>query len=124
MKAFLLYRDRDFDLQHQLPPGAEAVTQDLELDTLFNAMALGDSVLFEVAKKVILYSSNDPEGMVYRQDVLRDCLKNSAVVKDIYSIAVESIQREKRDFWSILSDYPDSILHRSVDVLQMVRRRA
>jgi DNA mismatch repair ATPase MutS len=119
MKAFLLYRDQDFDLQQQLPAGAEAVTQDLELDTLFNAMALGDTVLFEVAKKVILCSSNEPEAIVYRQDVLRDCLKNLAVVKDIYSIAVESIQREKKDFWSILSDYPDSILHRSVDVLQM-----
>jgi DNA mismatch repair ATPase MutS len=119
MKAFLLYRDQDFDLQQQLPAGAEAVTQDLELDTLFNAMALGDTVLFEVAKKVILCSSNEPEAIVYRRDVLRDCLKNLAVVKDIYSIAVESIQREKKDFWSILSDYPDSILHRSVDVLQM-----
>ena len=75
MKAFLLYRDRDFDLQQQLPPGAEAVTQDLELDTLFIAMALGDSVLFEVAKKVILCSSNDPEAIVYRQDVLRDTIR-------------------------------------------------
>jgi DNA mismatch repair ATPase MutS len=119
MKAFLLYRDRDFDLQQQLPPGAEAVTQDLELDTLFSTMALGDTVLFEVAKKVILCGSNDPDAIVYRQNVLKDCLKNSAVVRDIYSIAVESIQREKKDFWSILSDYPDSILHRSVDVLQM-----
>jgi DNA mismatch repair ATPase MutS len=119
MKAFLLYRDRDFDLQQQLPPGAEAATQDLELDTLFNAMALGDTVLFEVAKKVILCGSKDPDAIVYRQDILKDCLKNSAVVRDIYGIAVESIQREKKDFWSILSDYPDSILHRSVDVLQM-----
>jgi DNA mismatch repair ATPase MutS len=119
MKAFLLYRDRDFDLQQPLPPGAEAVTQDLELDTLFNAMALGDGVLFEVAKKVILCGSNDPAAILYRQGVLKDCVKNSTVVRDIYGIAVESIQREKKDFWSILSDYPDSILHRSVDVLQM-----
>jgi DNA mismatch repair ATPase MutS len=119
MKASLLYRDRDFDLQQQLPPGAEAVTQDLELDTLFNAMALGDSVLLEVAKKVILCGSNDPATILYRQDILRDCLKNSALVREIYSIAIESIQREKRDFWNIFSDYPDSVLHRSVDVLQM-----
>jgi DNA mismatch repair ATPase MutS len=119
MKTFLLYRDHDFDLQQQLPPGAEAVIQDLELHTLFNAMALGDNVLLEVAKKVVLCGSSQPEPMLYRQDILRDCLRNSSVVKEIYKIAVESIEREKRDFWSILSDYPDSVLHRSVDVLQM-----
>ena len=54
MKAFLLFRDRDFDLQEALPPQAEALTQDLELNTLFNAMACGDMVLLEVAQKAIL----------------------------------------------------------------------
>ena len=34
MKAFLMYRDRDFDLQQEFPPHEEALTQDLELDTL------------------------------------------------------------------------------------------
>ena len=55
MKAFLLFRDRDFDLQEKhLPPQTEALTQDLELNTLFNTMASGDPVLFEVAQKAIL----------------------------------------------------------------------
>ncbi len=59
MKAFLMYRDRDFDLQQIFPPHEEALTQDLELNTLFNAMALGDKVLFEVAKKAVLSSVSD-----------------------------------------------------------------
>ena len=50
MKAFLMYKDHDFDLQQKLPPHAQALTQDLELQTLFNAMALGDKFVFEVAK--------------------------------------------------------------------------
>ena len=53
MKAFLMYRDRDFDSQQNLPSNEEALMQDLELETLFNAMALGDTFLFEVAKKLI-----------------------------------------------------------------------
>ena len=78
MKAFLMYRDRDFDLQQEFPPQEEALTQDLELNTLFNAMALGDEALLEVAKKAVLSSSSDLSTILYRQDILRDCLNNSS----------------------------------------------
>jgi len=39
MKAFLMYRDRDFDLEQEPPPGAQDLVQDLELEVLFKAMA-------------------------------------------------------------------------------------
>ena len=39
MKAFLMYRDRDFDLQEEFPPQEQALMQDLELSTLLDAMA-------------------------------------------------------------------------------------
>ena len=50
MKAFLMHRDRDFELEAELPANEEALTQDLELTTLWSAMAAGDEFLFEVAK--------------------------------------------------------------------------
>jgi hypothetical protein len=43
MKAFLMYKDRDFDLKRKLPSNEQALIQDLELNTLFNAMAQGDT---------------------------------------------------------------------------------
>jgi DNA mismatch repair ATPase MutS len=119
MKAFLMYKDRDFDLQQDFPPHEEALTQDLELNTLFNAMAVGDKVLFEVARKALLSSVSDLGTILYRQDVLRDCLNNSSIVRDIYDIAVASIDREKKGYWSLLRDYPDAILSRSIEVMQM-----
>jgi DNA mismatch repair ATPase MutS len=120
MKAFLMYKDQDFDLQRPLPWNAQALTQDLELETLFNAMALDDKFLFEVAKKAVFSGlNNDLDIIFYRQNILRDCLKNSSIVKDIYDIAVESIAREKKNYWGIFSKYPASILRRSIEVLQM-----
>jgi len=119
MKGFLMYKDQDFDLQRKLPENEQALTQDLELNTLFDAMALGDKFLFEVAKKAVLSSLNDPDTILYRQNILKDCLKNSSIVRNIYNIAVESIENERKNYWGIFSNYPDRILHRSVEVLQM-----
>ncbi len=119
MKAFLMYRDHDFDLQRKLPSNEQALTQDLELNTLFNAMALGDEFLFEVAKKAVSSSLNDLVTILYRQNILKDCLKNSSVVKQIYDIAAESIKNEKKNYWGFASKYPTSILSRSIEVLQV-----
>ena len=86
MKVFLMYRDRDLDPKQKLPSNEQALTQDLELTTLFDAMALGDKFLLEVAKQAVLSGLSDPDAIRYRQDILKDCLKNAAVVRDIYQI--------------------------------------
>lgn len=119
MKAFLLSKDQDFAFQQTLPPQAAAATQDLELETLWNAMALGDKLIFEVARNVLLCSENESETIRYRQDILRDCLNHASVIREIYALAGEAIAREKKQFWGLSSKYPEIILHRSVDVLQM-----
>ena len=69
MKAFLMYRDHDFDLQQELPLNEPELTQDLELNRLFNAMALGDKFLFEVARKTVLSGLSDLDTIVYRQNI-------------------------------------------------------
>ena len=56
MKAFLMYGNEDFDLTRQTPVNEQELIQDLELNTLLDAMALEDDFLFEVAKKALLSS--------------------------------------------------------------------
>jgi DNA mismatch repair ATPase MutS len=115
-----MYRDRDFNLQQKLPWNEKDLIQDLELDTLFSAMAHGDEFLFDVAKTAVLSSPhNDLETIMYRQNILKDCMKNPTIVRDIYDIAVESIEREKKTFFGFFSRYPAAILDRSIEVLQM-----
>jgi hypothetical protein len=120
MKAFLMYKDQDFDLQRKLPSNEQALTQDLELTTLFNAMALGDTLLFEVAKSAVLSGlNNDLNTILYRQNILKDCLKNPFIVEEIYHIAIGAIEGpKKRDYWTYINDSPDGILRRSIEVLR------
>lgn len=120
MNVFLMYRNRDFDLRGDLPPNASELTQDLELDTLFSAMASGDAFLLEVAKKAVLTSLEEPEAILYRQHILADCLERSEIVREMYAIAVEALERERKVWGAILGRYPESLLHRSVEVLQLL----
>jgi DNA mismatch repair ATPase MutS len=119
MKAFLMDPGQDFNLRQDLPPNNEDLTQDLELQTLFNAMALGDAFLFDVVKRAVLSSLKDPDAIRYRQDILRDCLRQSGVVRDLYTVAVEAIQGEKKVWIGALSTSPDLVLHRAVEVLEV-----
>ncbi len=98
MKAYLLYRDRDFDWSAGLPPGHEDLIRDLELGTLLQAMAAGDKFLYEVSAKVLLTCLDDPDAIRYRQRVLADCLARPEVIRQMYAVAVGALQ-DKRGLW-------------------------
>jgi hypothetical protein len=119
MKAYLMHRDRDFDLEAELPPHHEALTQDLELERVLATMADGDEFLLEVARRGVLLSLTDPAAIEYRQAILRDCLEQPAIVRELYDLAVEAIVSERRNYFGLISVSPDTILHRSLEVLEM-----
>lgn len=119
MKVFLMHRDRDFRLGENLPPNTADLSQDLELDILLDAMAAGDSFLREVAKNAFLASIRDPKSILYRQEILADCLSQPNVIREMYAIAIEAIESERK-VWSLMWERDaSSALHRSTEVLQL-----
>jgi MutS domain V len=118
MKAYLMHRDRDLDLARPLPANEAALSQDLELNVLCNAMAAGDQFLFDIAKRTVLTSLTDPDAVGYRQRVLADCLDRQPVVRAIYDLAVEAIEEERR-IWGWIHPSPDTVLSRAVKVLEL-----
>ena len=114
-----MYPDRDFDLQAKGPWHEQALIQDLELDTLLDAMALGDAFLRQVAGRAILSSLTDPEVIRYRQEILKDCLRNPSIVREVYALTLDAIEGEKKVYWGLFHKYPDMILHRALEVMQL-----
>jgi hypothetical protein len=106
-----------FEPDHALPWNEQDLVQDLELRTLFDAMAEGDEFLRKVVHHTLLAPLTDPAAIRFRQDVLRDCLAQEELVREIYAIAVEAIEAEKKAYWGIYSKYPRVILSRSVEVI-------
>jgi hypothetical protein len=102
------------------PTGNDAVlTQDLELVTLWNAIAASDEFLFEAAKRAVLSPLTDPGAIVYRQQVLADSLEHPEIVRQLYELAVEALDNERKAGGLWFRASPDSILHRSVQVLKL-----
>lgn len=120
MNAHILYRDRDFNLEGGLPCNEEELVQDLELNTLFESMSLGDDFLFRVARKAVLSSLDDPEDIRYRQEVLKDCIARPHIIREIYAIAVEAVAEERKTrSWGFFSKHPSGLLRSSVETIEL-----
>lgn len=119
MNVYLMFPNRDFAPRQPLPPNADALIQDLELDILFDAMARGDDYLFSVAKQALLSSLDSPADILYRQEILRDCLKNPDIVRQIYSLPLQAIERKHRHWMGIFTRYPSGVLSGALQMLEM-----
>ena len=115
-----MHRLEDADLRCELPANADALVQDLELDTLFAAMAGNDPFLFEVSRRAVLRGLDDPAAIVYRQEVLADCLQSPSVTRDLYRLAVQATQAEKSVWGSLLRDSPSSMLRTAVQKMEVL----
>lgn len=118
MKAHLLFPDRDLDAATP-PENADALTLDLGLVPLLDAMAGTDTVIRDVARRVLLSLLAEQDTIAYRQDILRDALAQREVVREIYALAGETIERERKNYFGFISRSPEVILHRSVEVMSM-----
>jgi DNA mismatch repair ATPase MutS len=119
MKVFLMYPDQDFGSEGKLLYDEKTLVQDLELKTLFEAMAQGDEFLSEVAQQAILYSLDDLDTISYRQEILKDCLKHPEVVRQIYSILNQSIFYNRKRWLRISGSHPSGILIEAAEMLEM-----
>ena len=115
MKAFLMHEDSDFRVE--LPANADDLIADLELEVLFTAMAGGDPFLFEVAKCAVLSTLTDAGSISYRQTMLRDCIANPALIRELYTLAVDALDAQRKVFGSLFRDSPKAIVSWSVEVL-------
>jgi hypothetical protein len=112
------YQSQDFDWSSGLPWNEKALTTDLALNTLFNAMARDDEWVFEVARSVILAGvRGDIETIRYRQNILQDCLNHPDVVRELYAVAIEAQEKQSGHYLGSLNRFPDSVLRDSIELM-------
>jgi DNA mismatch repair ATPase MutS len=121
MKVYLMYKNRDFDLEQNAPWNGPDLILDLQLVPVLEAMAGGDELLYQVAQSALLSSLSDgTDEILYRHAVLKDCLRNPAVIKKLYKLAVGVIGEKKVSHWATgVTHSSRSLLSRAVEALKV-----
>jgi hypothetical protein len=119
VKVHLMYADRDFDPDAALPANEPDLAADLELGPLVDALAGGDKFLFRIARQGLHSGLTDPAEITYRQRVLADCVAQSGAARDLYDLAVEAVDADRRVFGFLFRDSPETILARSRQVMAL-----
>lgn len=119
MKTFLMHPDRDFDAA---PPAVKQpipFARDIELGVLLNAAADGDRYLHDVMAAACTGAwANDAATVRYRQEILKDCLANPAVVRQFYAIAIEPFDSERSWDFSLYGRNASAMAGSAVRTLQ------
>ena len=121
MKAFLMHRDRDFDLDGRAAgQGTRHSSRTSSWTRCCERWRRATSSCSRSSKRALLLSLRDPEAIVYRQQVLADCLEHPAVVRELYALAGEALKAEKSDLGRPLHwDSPRNLLSTSVQKMEL-----
>jgi len=119
MKSYLLFRNKNYDLTSPLPSNSDDLIEDLALERLFSVMAKGEDFIYKISKHAVLTGVDQICEITYRQNVLRDCLKNQETIRRIYNLCLLSKQNKHRRWLGIYAQTPRGILSSAVNMMQM-----
>ncbi|HVU55001.1 MAG TPA: hypothetical protein VHD83_08090 [Puia sp.] len=118
MNVFLLYKARDFDPDQKPPWQWASLVRDLALDTLFGAMAKGNDLQYKIAEAVMLAGFTiDRETILYRHEILKDCLRHPAVIIRMQSIVEEALESRKNQWLDIFTRHQSAVLYGAAKLL-------
>lgn len=117
MRVHLMYPDRDFDPDPDLPPYADDVLTDIQLGPVLTAMAAGDELKRSVARTAVVTGCDTPDLIRYRHDVLTDCADNRGTVTELYELAGNVLADREHIHHSSWAISADNKLGLSVSVL-------
>lgn len=115
MRPGLLDADRDLD-PAELPEPDPALLADLGLDRLIAAMTRGDRDLDDIVRRVVPTPLLTVDAIRYRQASVRDALASPDVVRELYGIAVDAVDAERK-VWGSAMRNAELVLDRAAEVL-------
>ena len=115
MRCRLLLADADVDVD-ALPELDPGLTADLGLDRVLASMARGDHVIERVVPRLLATPLATTDAIRYRQASVRDAVGSPAVVRELYTVATDAIEAERR-IWGSAMRNAELVLDRAANVL-------
>lgn len=119
MKTRLMFSDSDFLFDEREKLKLSDKLQDLGFSVILDKMANDDNLIYSVCLNALRSKFLNFEQIRYRQDALIDCINNSNIVKELYSISVQSETERKKSWLGVFSSYPSSILNDSCKIIDL-----
>lgn len=119
MKAYLMFRDKDFNSKSKLCFGKDTLASDLELQRILTNMARKDETIYTSCSVALFTPLQSIDEIHYRQENLRDALNNSDAVRRLYRITVETEKRKKDSWFWLSSAYLSSTFSSAVELLRL-----
>ncbi|MBB6671876.1 MutS-related protein [Cohnella nanjingensis] len=85
MKPYLLYECQEFVPRQSLDD--LPFMQDLQVEPLLEAMSQGDRFVLDTASKLVPHVEIEASAILYRQQMVKDCIRYPDLIEDMYAIA-------------------------------------
>ena len=122
MKAYLMFKDKNFVAMDSTMYNSIVTLGDIEIDTILNTISDKDLVIYNVLKRALENPLTNLEDIKYRQAVLKDSLDYPEVVRELYQICLDTATKIKK-YWfgsgsgSLSNTYVSALDHLSYFVL-------
>lgn len=118
MRPRLLLPDADLALDAPASHEGRGLIKDLALAPLLRAMGGGNATVARVAERVLLDPLTDAAAIEHRQAVLRTCLTQPRLVRDLYDLTERTLERRRRVYWGLVRR-PDAIVHHGIELINV-----
>ncbi len=119
MKVHLMFPHDDFnivEIQHIIK---NTTYNDLELELISETAARKDRVIYDSFSSALLHPVDRPEIVKYRQENIKDSIKNSEIIRNLYDIACDAVDKKRKSWWGFYRDTPSTLVLNSVTLLNM-----
>lgn len=117
MKAYLMFKDKNFIVSKDGMFNYEVTLRDLEIQEVLNIMSIKDEFISAVCKASLANPLFDLDTINYRQEVLRDCIKNTTITRKLYSICEDIENKIKKYLFGLRSTNLRNTYFTSLDYL-------
>ena len=115
----LLWKDRNAQWNAEKNSILEDRFLDLKLESIVRAMSGGDSGILEVCRQVLDTPLQSAEEILYRQEILRDCIRDPQTIETIYKICLDAEAKRKHTWCRLTSPHLTTVYSSAEDLLKI-----
>ena len=119
MIAGLLWKDRNAQWGAPEDPLWEDRCRDLHLTSVVMAMGSGDPHISEICRQILNSPLKTREEILYRQEILKDCIRDPQTMERIYEICAEAEENRKNTWCRLTSPHLTTVYSSAEDLLKI-----